>query len=517
MLFIVARTGFDMDPFVVVSYGTSTFRTNTVRHNLNPEWNEKLFFHVKHNESSFHLKFTVYDRERVSGNELVAWCQVPIQDIINASAAHQQQQQQSVNNSSDEEEANIEKEMDRHTFPLQMVNPDKWKDKRKPSLTIRAKFMPYDQIRKMFWVALAKNYDVELTGTLSRLQVQSMLETIGSTITEATIDSFWEKYHLDAKNEGHELTIDQLVDCLEEQMLAEDYPEDTGGNTTPIVDESNGLKNGMMRMSIHDKIEELEEEEDDEDEEDDDEDWAGINEEEEEEDMDEEEVVDDDNILAALDKYMLTGGTEYTPLDTPSSETYDYATTTPPNISITPCFVEEESAGIDLVEELIEEENNLTIHKPPRPPTTPRRSSQRRSITSATATTTAVVEKVIRLSECPICHRPNLARRSQMDIITHVATCAANDWTTVDRFLMGNFLTEAYAQRRWFVKLVRKVGYGKYSLGRDNANIIVQDRRTGQLIEEKMSVYIRLGMRLVYKGMKTGIQSKGGKTWTLLQ
>lgn len=45
----------------------------------------------------------------------------------------------------------------------------------------------------------------------------------------------------------------------------------------------------------------------------------------------------------------------------------------------------------------------------------------------------------------------------------------------------------------------------------DNANIIVQDRRTGQLIEEKMSVYIRLGMRLVYKGMKTGIQSRGAQ------
>jgi len=64
---------------------------------------------------------------------------------------------------------------------------------------------------------------------------------------------------------------------------------------------------------------------------------------------------------------------------------------------------------------------------------------------------------------------------------------------------------------RWFVKLVRKVGYGKYSLGRDNANIIIQDRRTGQLIEEKMSVYVRLGMRLVYKGMKTSIQSKGAQ------
>jgi phosphatidylserine decarboxylase len=57
-------------------------------------------------------------------------------------------------------------------------------------------------------------------------------------------------------------------------------------------------------------------------------------------------------------------------------------------------------------------------------------------------------EKVIRLNECPICHKLNLAKRGQMDIVTHVATCAANDWTTVDRFLMGNFGTEAQAQRK---------------------------------------------------------------------
>ena len=59
--------------------------------------------------------------------------------------------------------------------------------------------------------------------------------------------------------------------------------------------------------------------------------------------------------------------------------------------------------------------------------------------------------------------------------------------------------------------MVNKVGYGRYSAGKNNANIIVQDRLTGQLIDERMSVYIRLGMRLVYKGMRSGIQSKTGK------
>jgi hypothetical protein len=34
---------------------------------------------------------------------------------------------------------------------------------------------------------------------------------------------------------------------------------------------------------------------------------------------------------------------------------------------------------------------------------------------------------------------------------------------------------------------------------KNSANIIVQNRMTGQLEEEKMQVYIRLGIRLLYK------------------
>ncbi|KAK4522041.1 25S rRNA (adenine645-N1)-methyltransferase [Mucor velutinosus] len=479
----LARTGFDMDPFVVVSYGTSTFRTSAVRHNLNPVWNEKLFFHVRHHEANFHLKFTVYDREKFSGNDLVAWCQVPIQNIIK-----QHKEMHFADNQEEEEEGidMIEKEMDRLTFPLQMVNPDKWKNKR-PTLTIRAKFMPYEEIRKMFWLSLAKAYDAEHTGTLSRLQVQSMLETIGSTITEATIDKFWSNNGKDPKNEAQEITLEELVNSLENYMKAEaEYNDNwSSPSLTPSAsgDNMETLGLDMMRMTMkQDEDEEDEDEEDDEEDEDeeDEEDWNGIEEEEEEEE-------DDDQL----------------PFGVLNPEIFDYS-----SMPTTPATGEQQQqqlTDVDLAEALIKEENSMMK----RLPTTSNGSSMLRQHFPSHRRT--AVEKVIRLKECPICHRPNLGRRSQMDIITHIATCAANDWTTVDRFLMGNFLTEAYAQRRWFVKLVRKVGYGKYSLGRDNANIIIQDRRTGQLIEEKMSVYVRLGMRLVYKGMKTSIQSKGAQ------
>lgn len=46
---------FDMDPFVVVSFGKKIFRTRVIRHELNPTWNEKLLFHCKKYERSVSL------------------------------------------------------------------------------------------------------------------------------------------------------------------------------------------------------------------------------------------------------------------------------------------------------------------------------------------------------------------------------------------------------------------------------------------------------------------------------
>ncbi|KAG0184647.1 hypothetical protein DFQ28_010774 [Apophysomyces sp. BC1034] len=421
----ITRTGFDMDPFVVVSYGTSTFRTS-VRHSPDPVWNEKLFFHVRHNESSYRLKFAVYDKDKFTGNDLVAWQEISIMDIINRSRYRYG------------DPTSIDEDMDRHTISLHMADQTKWKD-RHPTLTIRAKFVPYDQMRKMFWMALAKTYDVEGNGALSRLEMLSMLETVGSTISEATLDKFWKEHR---KDPLESLSIENLVDSLERHMLAANEHPTTAINRTPSGSEEED-EDEFKLIPLPSAEEEPTEE------------WIDSA-----DSMEEQAYVtasassEDDGEEVFIDAL----GVQY---DGPSPVT----------------FGTEQEVG--------------------QPVAVARRGSRDSSN-----------EKVIRLKECPICHRPNLSKRAQMDIVTHVATCAANDWTTVDRFLMGNFLTEAYAQRQWFVKLVSKVGYGKYSLGTNNANILIQDRRTGQLVEERMSVYIRLGMRLVYKGMKTGIQSK---------
>ncbi|TFY79037.1 hypothetical protein EWM64_g4977 [Hericium alpestre] len=68
--------------------------------------------------------------------------------------------------------------------------------------------------------------------------------------------------------------------------------------------------------------------------------------------------------------------------------------------------------------------------------------------------------------------------------------------------MVGNFVTASQAQRKWYTKVISKVSAGNYKLGANSANIIVQNRMTGQLEEEKMQVYVRLGIRLLYKGAR---------------
>ena len=111
-------------------------------------------------------------------------------------------------------------------------------------------------------------------------------------------------------------------------------------------------------------------------------------------------------------------------------------------------------------------------------------------------------EHVIEIRECPICHQPRLNKRSDSDIVTHIATCASQDWRKVNNIVMGGFVTASQAQRKWYSKVMTKISYGGYRLGANSANILVQDRITGQINEEKMSVYVRLGIRLLYKGLK---------------
>jgi phosphatidylserine decarboxylase len=418
----VIRTGFDMDPFVVLSFGRHTFRTRAIRHNLNPVWNEKLFFHVRQSEMKYKLKFAIYDKDKFSGNDFVAWQDIPVMDIIAKSTSHGIEASQVTNNEQDPQDV-IENEMDTHTVELRMANRAKWEGKHNPSLSFRAKFVPYTTIRKMFFMALAKPYDLEGNGMVNRLGVQSMLESLGSNISEATVDGFWRRWS--KSPEVDDLTIEQLIECLEEHLLRDHRPKRQQSTATLVNEDYFTRPQATHVIEI-----------------------PGAS--------DESAAFSSDGGMFS-DNTPLSDGEIYTPgmsyyddfPTTISGTLFNYDRVVIDNLQDSELSGEDE-ADLDDDEEEDDDEPladatgvQLGDYSPPILHTS---SDDSPSIKSASRD--SIEEKVIRVTECPVCHRPNLARKRQMDIITHIAACAANDWTTVDRFLMGNFVTEAHAQRK---------------------------------------------------------------------
>jgi phosphatidylserine decarboxylase len=110
------------------------------------------------------------------------------------------------------------------------------------------------------------------------------------------------------------------------------------------------------------------------------------------------------------------------------------------------------------------------------------------------------------IKQCGRCHAKFETGKGTLafdrDIITHLALCyGIASARKVEDFLLGGFLTESYAQRKWFSRLATRITFGKYEVGKNNGNILIKDRRTGQIIEEKMPVYIRMGIRLLYQSI----------------
>lgn len=120
---------------------------------------------------------------------------------------------------------------------------------------------------------------------------------------------------------------------------------------------------------------------------------------------------------------------------------------------------------------------------------------------SDSGTSSNNAENVVCLKECPICFKPWARKHSDVDIITHLAICTSIDSSSMDRIVMGGFLTEEYASRKWYSKVLFYLGYGGYSIGKNNGNIFVQDRVLGKLVEEKIPMNIRIGIRLIYQNL----------------
>jgi phosphatidylserine decarboxylase len=484
----MTRTSFDMDPFVVTSLGKKTYRTKTVSHNLNPVFDEKLVFQVLRHEVNYSVSFSVIDKDKFSGNDYVGTVSLPLEKVVahapqadyetglyklpepsdsplthttsesrrsrfkipmsRSSSAHslsrlarpglkKENSQSSLSakdsagfmgqaptsNPMGDSQGSLmpgtpggtvvadpmavdDQDLRMYTLPLEMKNKDRWEAKHNPTLYIRAKYLPYTALRQQFWRAMLKQYDADDSGLLDKVELTTMLDTLGSTLHESTIDRFFSRFAAQHNGEGL-LTFDEAIICLEDQLQATDYRSNHAASTSGF------LTPGASTPS-------------------------------------------------------LVSGT-LTPINkNPSS-------TSIPALETDHLGKAGEEGDTLQIDDLADEKGE---------------------------------EHVIEIRECPICHQPKLNKRSDANIITHIATCASQDWRQVNNIVMSGFVTSSQAQRKWYSKVITKISYGGYKLGANSANILVQDRLTGQINEERMSVYVRLGIRLLYKGLKSSNMEK---------
>ncbi|KAL8779249.1 MAG: hypothetical protein Q9194_001550 [Teloschistes cf. exilis] len=495
----MTRTSFDMDPFVVASLGRKTFRTRVIRHNLNPIFEEKMVFQVMRHEQNYSLNFSVVDRDKLSGNDFVGTTSIALPEIIaNAPYANPETglyrlpdppepiqtlppptnksrfrlpisrssssqslsnlskpalksrgSQTSMHNNSQldlpsggqasapsepnkllpESFSNGTKPAEEHhatpedpdlktyALPLGLKNKDRWEDKHNPQLFIKTKYLPYTALRQQFWRAMLKQYDSDENARVSKIELTTMLDTLGSTLKESTIDGFFHRF---AKDNGDSpdplLTYDQVVICLEDQLQIAAPKKTWSESMRGVMDHAHfsQVSNGEKRPS--------------------------------------------GSQIPAME-----GNS-----DTPLNKQADRSAV--PAIAQDPLDSPGESGDHLDKDDLVDERGE---------------------------------EHVIEIRECPLCHQPRLNKRSDADIVTHIATCASQDWRQVNNLVMAGFVTSSEAQRKWYSKVITKISYGGYKLGANSANILVQDRITGQINEERMSVYVRLGIRLLYKGLKS--------------
>ena len=97
-----------------------------------------------------------------------------------------------------------------------------WEDKHNPELIVNIKYVPYAALRQQLWRCLLNQYIVDDSGYLTRLELVSMLESLGSTLSEQTINGFFQRFQQSDQlhvKEAEEITVDQAVICLEDQLL----------------------------------------------------------------------------------------------------------------------------------------------------------------------------------------------------------------------------------------------------------------------------------------------------------
>ena len=294
-------------------------------------------------------------------------------------------------------------------------------------LSSSAKYQPYDLLRQRFWRVYLKQYDTDDTGTISHLELMAMLDSLGSTLTKETVDGFW--IQQGRIPQVDDLSIEEMIHCLEETLGRPESQrrrvEDggTSASTTPA--------HGATAAQPLD-LEKL--------------DFSG--------------------------PPHVSGGEDYEtqPSVVPLSAIVASQSQSSSNYS-SDDGAENEGPG-STPATVRASDPNAAFSSPSAKKSRFRKRlgvSKSKEASSGSSGSGSgsddSLERVINVKNCPLCHRPQMNSQAEMDIVTHLAVCASQDWNKVDHIMVGNFVTASQAQRKWYTKIIGKVSSGDYRLG----------------------------------------------------
>lgn len=429
------RTTFDMDPFIVVTFGKKTFRTSWKRHTLNPVYNERLVFEIMEHELNYNVQFSVLDKDHFSFHDKIADVTLPVQDLMNIALVPTKIAIKEPDDDLSNSELLESKDTDTSHHSNEASGGDEEEFKPSEHLNVKlgnitegyrnASFSsfgsPSDNLTSNSVIKLAENENLVKVKKRKKLRRSRYTTLYVDTSLFKTIDlsltlhkTKWaEKYSPTLKLRARYLTYESLRRDFWRILLEQFTVSDTPGTMDYIE-----------LMSLLDTL----------------------------------GAEDSDQIVG---KFF-----EKAKKSTWGGDSLDF------------------NEIIDCLEDLVTSESQLPG------------------------------AKIFVFDRCPICCQEHLSKRDDLDIITHFAICASKDWSIVSKLLVSSYDTPQIATRRWFSKILIKLSYGKYKLGSNSANILVQDRSTGIVMEEKMSVSVRLGIRLLYKGLD---KAKSKRIRTLLR
>lgn len=150
--------------------------------------------------------FSVYDYETVSSNEQIGSVEVGIKELLSVSK---------------------KPEPVLHVPTFFSLSELVLKLKLRPGLVssvdttlrLRIGFVPYKDIRRNFWLTLAKTFDADGSSQLSSVELTALLDAIGSTYSNDSIKSILAFGEFDEKLGENSISFESFYKVMEESLM----------------------------------------------------------------------------------------------------------------------------------------------------------------------------------------------------------------------------------------------------------------------------------------------------------